>query len=95
MCNRRADDNSHVTITPFTNSSLTLCVLKDFQGAIVAITHNPAFAASLNATHILRVADGNAVLADKIGELSDADFDHERPKPVTSTKKVCLCLPVR
>ncbi|KAG1680802.1 hypothetical protein FOA52_008135 [Chlamydomonas sp. UWO 241] len=50
--------------------------LQDFQGAIVAITHNPSFAASLNATHILRVQNGRATLTDKIGPLSDADFDH-------------------
>jgi ATPase subunit of ABC transporter with duplicated ATPase domains len=29
--------------------------LQDFGGAIVAITHNQAFARNLNATHILRV----------------------------------------
>ncbi|KAJ9530875.1 hypothetical protein QJQ45_028849, partial [Haematococcus lacustris] len=50
--------------------------LQDFAGAIVAITHNPAFAASLNATHILRVADGRAVLSTNMG-LTDADFEHE------------------
>ncbi|GAX72848.1 hypothetical protein CEUSTIGMA_g303.t1 [Chlamydomonas eustigma] len=60
--------------------------LQDFQGAIVAITHNPAFAASLNATHILRVANGVATLSDKIGDLSDSDFEHTPIK--VSTKKV-------
>ena len=48
-------------------------------GAIVAITHNIAFASSLNATHILRVADGGCKMSDLIGELKEADFDH-RPK---------------
>lgn len=32
--------------------------LQDFNGAIIAITHNRAFATSLNATHILRVEGG-------------------------------------
>ncbi|MEW5302176.1 MAG: hypothetical protein WDW36_004981 [Sanguina aurantia] len=49
--------------------------LQKFEGAIVAITHNQSFANSLNATHILRVANGAAVLSANMG-LSDADFDH-------------------
>eukprot|EP00798_Chlamydomonas_sp_ICE-L_P029123 gene29123-32341_t len=53
--------------------------LQKFEGAIVAITHNMAFASALNATHVLRVADGEAKMSDLIGELKDSDFDH-RPK---------------
>ncbi|KAF5838243.1 P-loop containing nucleoside triphosphate hydrolase protein [Dunaliella salina] len=49
--------------------------LREFQGAIVAITHNRAFAESLNATHILRVENGRAKLGTNMG-LSDADFEH-------------------
>jgi len=61
--------------------------LQDFAGAIVAITHNPMFAASLNATHILRVSGGTAVLTDKVGELSDADFEHAvAPPPPRESK---------
>ncbi len=41
--------------------------LQDFQGAIVAITHNPSFAASLNATHVLRVEGGKATLSTNMG----------------------------
>lgn len=57
--------------------------LQEFQGAIVAITHNPSFAESLNATHILRVQNGVAKMTDKIGDLSEADFDHSPPKAAT------------
>lgn len=32
-----------------------MLLLQDFGGAIIAITHNRAFAERLNATHILRV----------------------------------------
>jgi hypothetical protein len=53
--------------------------LQDFQGAIVAITHNPSFAESLNATHVLRVAAGKAKMETNMG-LTAADFDHS---PVT------------
>jgi len=53
--------------------------LQEFEGAIVAITHNPAFAASLNATHVLRVAGGKAVLSTNMG-LTDKDFQHEPAK---------------
>lgn len=49
--------------------------LKSFEGSIVAITHNSAFATSLEATHVLRVKDGTAVLSANFG-LSSADFDH-------------------
>ncbi|PNW82055.1 hypothetical protein CHLRE_06g271850v5 [Chlamydomonas reinhardtii] len=49
--------------------------LKDFEGVIIAITHNQSFAASLNATHILRVANGVARLSDNLG-LSASDFEH-------------------
>ena len=44
------------------------------------LPHSPAFADSLNATHILRVANGSSKLTDKIGDLSDSDFDHSPPK---------------
>ena len=33
----------------------TCTLFQDFTGAIVAITHNRAFAESLDATHVLRV----------------------------------------
>ncbi|GLC40935.1 hypothetical protein PLESTB_000965000 [Pleodorina starrii] len=49
--------------------------LRDFNGVIIAITHNQAFATSLNATHILRVANGTARLTDNLG-LSAKDFEH-------------------
>ena len=60
--------------------------LQEFEGAIVAITHNPSFAESLNATHILRVQNGVAKMSDKIGDLSDADFDHSPPKATAASK---------
>lgn len=50
--------------------------LQGFAGAIVAITHNPAFAAALQPTHILRVAGGTAKLTEHTGRLSPKDFDH-------------------
>ncbi|GFR43392.1 hypothetical protein Agub_g4469 [Astrephomene gubernaculifera] len=49
--------------------------LRDFQGALVAITHNQAFATSLHATHILRVSGGTARLEPNTG-LVAADFEH-------------------
>ncbi|EFJ53175.1 hypothetical protein VOLCADRAFT_102793 [Volvox carteri f. nagariensis] len=49
--------------------------LRDFNGVIIAITHNQAFANSLNATHILRVGNGTAKLTDNLG-LSAKDFEH-------------------
>ncbi|GLI70270.1 hypothetical protein VaNZ11_015202 [Volvox africanus] len=52
--------------------------LRDFNGAIIAITHNQAFATSLNATHILRVGNGTARLTDNLG-LSAKDFEHTSP----------------
>ncbi|GIL85713.1 hypothetical protein Vretimale_13175 [Volvox reticuliferus] len=52
--------------------------LRDFNGAIIAITHNQAFATSLNATHILRVGNGTARLTDNLG-LSAKDFEHRDP----------------
>ena len=48
---------------------------QDFQGAIVAITHNPSFAASLKATHLLRVVAGTTTLSDNMG-LTKRDFQH-------------------
>jgi hypothetical protein len=48
----------------------------------VAITHNPAFAAALRPTHVLRVSGGSAKLSEHRGELSPKDFDH---KPTTSS----------
>lgn len=54
--------------------------LKEFDGAILAITHNQAFANTLNATHILRVADGVAKLEDNKG-LSAKDFEHTPRAP--------------
>lgn len=59
------------TLLPFPRAG----ALQKFEGAIVAITHNQSFANSLNATHILRVANGAAVLSANMG-LCDADFDH-------------------
>lgn len=59
--------------------------LQDFQGAIVAITHNPAFAAALNPTHILRVQGGNAKLSEHVGPLKPEDFEHSQPAASTST----------
>ena len=49
--------------------------LKAYEGALVAITHNSLFAAGLEATHVLRVENGAAVLGVNYG-LSSADFDH-------------------
>ena len=54
-----------------------LCV-QEYNGALVAITHNPAFARSLEATHVLRVRDGRVILAPNYG-LTAADFDHTAP----------------
>ncbi|KAK9814109.1 hypothetical protein WJX72_000796 [[Myrmecia] bisecta] len=64
------------TITALTTA------LQEFKGAIFAITHNQAFAASLNATHILRVENGTAHMSHNTG-LSAADFEHstERSSP--------------
>lgn len=45
---------------------------------MIAITHNPAFARSLEATHVLRVRDGQVSLAPNYG-LTAADFDHTAP----------------
>lgn len=59
--------------------------LQDFQGAIVAITHNPAFAAALNPTHILRVQGGNAKLSEHVGPLKPEDFEHSQPAASTSS----------
>jgi ABC-type multidrug transport system ATPase subunit len=59
-------------------------VLQGFNGAIVAITHNASFAASLNATHLLRVSDGTAKLSDNFG-LTAADFEHTPKKASGST----------
>lgn len=50
--------------------------LQDFGGAIVAITHNRAFATALQPTHILRVTGGTAKLSEHRGALSSKDFDH-------------------
>ncbi|KAG2502022.1 hypothetical protein HYH03_000516 [Edaphochlamys debaryana] len=52
--------------------------LNDFEGVIIAITHNQAFATQLKATHILRVNNGTAKLGDNMG-LSAADFEHGAP----------------
>ncbi len=52
--------------------------MQDFRGAIIAITHNQLFAESLQATHILRVANGVAKLEANMG-LTAADFQHEAP----------------
>jgi len=51
---------------------------QEYSGALVAITHNPAFARSLEATHVLRVRDGRVELAANFG-LTAADFDHTAP----------------
>lgn len=62
-----------------TIASLT-AALQQFQGAIVAITHNKAFASGLSATHILRVEDGKATLKPNIsGTLADSDFEESKP----------------
>ena len=50
--------------------------LQGFTGAIVAITHNPAFAANLQPTHILRVQGGTAKLSGHSGPISSKEFDH-------------------
>ena len=51
---------------------------QEYDGALIAITHNPAFARSLEATHVLRVRDGQVSLAPNYG-LTAADFDHTAP----------------
>ena len=51
---------------------------QEYNGALIAITHNPAFARSLEATHVLRVRDGQVSLAPNYG-LTAADFDHTAP----------------
>ena len=56
---------------------LTPCA-QEYNGALIAITHNPAFARSLEATHVLRVRDGQVSLAANYG-LMAADFDHTAP----------------
>ena len=52
--------------------------LQRYAGAIVAVTHNQTFAAGLNATHVLRVANGSATMGPCFG-LSAADFAHDGP----------------
>jgi ABC-type Mn2+/Zn2+ transport system ATPase subunit len=56
--------------------------LRGYGGAIIAITHNRAFATSLQATHILRVEGGAATMSDNKG-LTAADFEH-RPVVVAA-----------
>ena len=60
------------------NTSVSRNPLQEYNGALVAITHNPAFARSLEATHVLRVRDGRVILAPNYG-LTAADFDHTAP----------------
>lgn len=67
-------------VPPALSPSLSTGALQGFEGAIIAITHNQAFANSLNATHVLRVADGRAALSTNMG-LSAKDFQHTPPKP--------------
>lgn len=52
-----------------------------FNGTIVAITHNPQFAMSLQPTHALRVANGAVKYAELLGELTEEDFDHGKHAP--------------
>lgn len=69
----------HQTIDSLTGA------LQTFKGAMIAITHNRAFATSLNATHILRVENGQAKLSNNMG-LSAADFDHNPAEPEPKSK---------
>ena len=48
--------------------------LQDWDGALLAITHNHAFAKAFRPTHVLRVAEGTFALGPLIGELSESDF---------------------
>lgn len=49
--------------------------LKDWSGALLAITHNRAFCSDFRPTHILRVSNGSASLKLCIdGEIRDEDF---------------------
>jgi hypothetical protein len=52
--------------------------LKEFRGAIIAITHNKSFAEQIQASHVLRVSGGSATLSVNSG-LKDSDFDHHAP----------------
>ncbi|KAG2439392.1 hypothetical protein HXX76_004749 [Chlamydomonas incerta] len=70
--------------------------LNGFEGVIIAITHNQAFAATLNATHILRVSNGTARLSDNLG-LSASDFEHPStgasPAPAAASKAATPAAP--
>jgi hypothetical protein len=59
--------------------------LKNFTGAVVAITHNQAFATALQPTHVLRVAGGSAKLSEHSGSLSSKDFEHSKPSSSSSS----------
>lgn len=59
--------------------------LQGFGGAIVAITHNRAFATALQPTHILRVSGGSAKLSEHKGTLSPKDFEHTSSSSSSST----------
>jgi hypothetical protein len=59
--------------------------LKNFTGAVVAITHNQAFATALQPTHVLRVAGGSAKLSEHSGALSSKDFEHSTPASSSSS----------
>lgn len=49
--------------------------LKDWNGALLAVTHNRAFCREFQPTHILRVQNGRATLKLCVsGEVSDSDF---------------------
>jgi len=48
--------------------------LQTWQGALLAITHNPTFAKALRPTHLLRVSGGSATLTTQIGPLTEQDL---------------------
>ncbi|DBB07409.1 TPA: hypothetical protein ACH3X3_008894 [Trebouxia sp. C0006] len=83
-CNLLLLDEASNHLDAATINALTTA-LQAFDGAIVAITHNKAFADSLHATHVLRVQGGKAKLSAHMGELVESDFTHKSEN--TQTKK--------
>ncbi|KAL3130251.1 hypothetical protein ABBQ38_008084, partial [Trebouxia sp. C0009 RCD-2024] len=67
-CNLLLLDEASNHLDAATINALT-AALQAFDGAIVAITHNKAFADNLRATHVLRVQGGKAKLSAHMGEL--------------------------
>ena len=66
------EPTNHLVLASLTSLSLALHA---WSGAVVAVTHNRAFAVSLKPTHLLSVAASRASLSQTSGDLSEADWD--------------------